>query len=149
MDSKLPWDGKRTLAITEKIGQWIVLNDQTLSEVSRVAFKCLIEHLKPHYIIPSCHYIVDKIIPKMHDAGARTIVPRLYESDCALETDFKLQRAVLHECGRFQNTVDAIMSTVKEMLHDRKVDKKTALGRQETVCHYNHPPKVSSKLEAL
>ena len=64
---KIPRDGKKALAITEKIAQFIVLDDQPLSVVSNVGFKRLIEHLEPRYIIPSRHYIVDKTIPQMHE----------------------------------------------------------------------------------
>ncbi len=63
---KLPRDGKKASAITEKIAQFIVLDDQPLSVVSNVGFKRLIEHLEPRYVIPSRHYIVNKTIPQMH-----------------------------------------------------------------------------------
>lgn len=59
---KLPRDGKKALAITEKIGQFTVPDDQSLSVVSNVGFKRLIEHLEPRYIMPCRHYIVDNIL---------------------------------------------------------------------------------------
>lgn len=59
---KLPRNCKKALAITEKVAQFNVLDDQPPSVVSNVGFKWLIEHLEPHYIMPSHHYMVDKTI---------------------------------------------------------------------------------------
>ncbi|KAL0181676.1 hypothetical protein M9458_024082, partial [Cirrhinus mrigala] len=59
---KFPRDSKKALTLTEKICQFIVLDDQPLSVVSNIGFKRLIEHLEPRYVMPSRHYIVDKTI---------------------------------------------------------------------------------------
>ncbi|KAK0140436.1 Zinc finger BED domain-containing protein 4 [Merluccius polli] len=145
---KLPRDGKKALAITEKIAQFIVLDDQPLSVVSNVGFKRLIEHLEPCYIIPSRHYIVNKTIPQMHEevkkciaahvekANAISFTTDIWSSDHRplsllsltahwVDADFTLQRAVLHT-REFtgSHTADAITNAMEEMLHDWKIDKK-------------------------
>lgn len=145
---KLPRDGKKALAITEKIGQFIVLDDQPLSVVSNVGFKRLIEHLEPRYIMPSRHYIVDKTIPQMHKevqkciaahvekANAVSFTTDIWSSDHRplsllsltahwIDADFTLWRAVLHAREfRGSHTANAIMNAMEEMLRDWKVDKK-------------------------
>ena len=144
---KLPRDSKKAMAITEKIAQFIVLDDQPLSVVSNVGFKRLMEHLEPRYIIPSRHYIVDKTIPRMHEevkkciaahvekANAISFTTDIWSSDHRplsllsltahwVDTDFTLQRAVLHAREfRGSHTADAITHAMEEMLHDWKIEK--------------------------
>ena len=144
---KLPRDSKKAMAITEKIAQFIVLDDQPLSVVSNVGFKRLMEHLEPRYIIPSRHYIVDKTIPRMHEevkkciaahvekANAISFTTDIWSSDHRplsllsltahwVDTDFTLQRAVLHAREfRGSHTADAITHAMEEMLHGWKIEK--------------------------
>ncbi|KAL0147209.1 hypothetical protein M9458_057486 [Cirrhinus mrigala] len=145
---KFPRDSKMALTLTEKICQFIVLDDQPLSVVSNIGFKRLIEHLEPRYVMPSRHYIVDKTIPQMHKevkeciamhldkASAVSFTTDIWSSDhCPLsllsltahwiDADFTLQRAVLHAREfRGSHTANAITNAMEEMLRDWKVDKK-------------------------
>ncbi|KAI2648014.1 Zinc finger BED domain-containing protein 4 [Labeo rohita] len=145
---KFPRDSKKALTLTEKICQFIVLDDQPLSVVSNIGFKRLIEHLEPRYVMPSRHYIVDKTIPQMHKevkeciamhldkASAVSFTTDIWSSDhCPLsllsltahwiDADFTLQRAVLHAREfRGSHTANAITNAMEEMLRDWKVDKK-------------------------
>lgn len=115
---KLPQDGKRELTITETT-QCIVLDDQPLRVASNVGFQLLIEHLKPHYIIPSGHSLVDKTMTQMHKE-VKTFIARHIEKTNAvsfttgiwtlshsplslssltahwIDNEFTLQRAVLN-----------------------------------------------------
>ncbi|KAI2651913.1 Protein jagged-2 [Labeo rohita] len=142
---KFPRDSKKALTLTEKICQFIVLDDQPLSAVSNIGFKRLIEHLEPRYVMPSRHYIVDKTIPQMHKevkeciamhldkASAVSFTTDIWSSDhCPLsllsltahwiDADFTLQRAVLHarEFRGIGNATSSISgdAMAKNMLED-------------------------------
>lgn len=64
---KLPPCSHKAKLITEKLVQFIVLDDQPLLVVENVGFQCLIKHLEPRYTLPSRHYITEKVIPQMYN----------------------------------------------------------------------------------
>lgn len=72
---------KNALAITVKTAQFTVLNDQPRSVVNNVEFKCLLEHLEPHFVIPSHHYIVGKTIPQIHKGIKKCVASNLGSID--------------------------------------------------------------------
>ena len=63
---KLPPDSNKAKLITEKLVQFIVLDNQPLLVVENVGFRRLIEHIEPRYTLPSHHYIMGNAIPHMH-----------------------------------------------------------------------------------
>lgn len=145
---KLPRDGKRALAITRKIAEFILLDDQPLSVVSNVGFQSLMEHLEPRYAIPSRHYFVENVIPQLHSevraciaekvekAKALSFTTDIWSSDHRplsllsltvhwIDSDFTLRRAVLHAREfRGSHAASAIMHTMGEMLRNWNMDKK-------------------------
>ncbi|XP_057192592.1 zinc finger BED domain-containing protein 4-like [Triplophysa rosa] len=58
---------ERAIKITDKIIEFIVLDDQPLSVVENVGFCCLIEHLEPRYSLPGRKYISETALPELYE----------------------------------------------------------------------------------
>lgn len=59
---KLPPESNKAKLITEKIVDFIVLDDHTLYAVENAGFQGLMEHL----VLPNCHFISKQAIPEMY-----------------------------------------------------------------------------------
>lgn len=64
---KFPKDSQKATKITDKIVEFIVLDDQPLSVVENVGFHRLTEHLEPRYCLPGRKYISETALPKLYE----------------------------------------------------------------------------------
>ncbi|KAI2666682.1 Zinc finger BED domain-containing protein 4 [Labeo rohita] len=64
---KFSQDSQRAIKITDRIIEFIVLDDQPLSVVENVGFRRLIEHLGPRYSLPGRKYISETALPKLYE----------------------------------------------------------------------------------
>lgn len=74
---KLAPESNKAKLITEKVTEFIVLDDQPLSVVENVGFRRLMECLKPRYIMPSRYYISDTAVPSKYKQVCEFISKRL------------------------------------------------------------------------
>ncbi|XP_023694531.2 zinc finger BED domain-containing protein 4-like isoform X2 [Paramormyrops kingsleyae] len=63
---KLPNNSPKAAKITEKVLEFIVLDDQPLSVVDNVGFRRLMEYLEPRYSLPSQKYISETALPEQY-----------------------------------------------------------------------------------
>ncbi|XP_035772202.1 uncharacterized protein LOC118455981 [Neolamprologus brichardi] len=70
---KMSRDNLRAVKITQAIIEYIALSDQPLSEVENVGFLHLLHVLEPRYDVPSCHYMTDTELPKLHESVKKHI----------------------------------------------------------------------------
>lgn len=63
---KLSNQNPKTVKITEKVLEFIVLDDQPLSVVENTGFRPLMEHLEPRYSLPSRTYISETALPELY-----------------------------------------------------------------------------------
>lgn len=142
---KLCRDSNKAKSVLEKLVPFIVLDNQSLSVVENVWFRRLTERIKPHYTLLSCHYIMEKAIPHMHNAQfpLQTLAECRH---CCLTTDilssnvstmsllnlntdwidldFTLKKAVLHAKEFHGSHIgDSVTSAIEEMLHEWKINK--------------------------
>lgn len=67
---KFSSDGAKAKGITQKIMEFIALNDQLFSVVQDVGFRRLIKHIEPHYAMPSRRHFSDMCLSKLYDVIA-------------------------------------------------------------------------------
>lgn len=60
---KLPPESNKAKLITEKVVDFVVLDDEALSIVENVGFCHLMKHLEPRYVLPYQHFISETAIP--------------------------------------------------------------------------------------
>ncbi|XP_077063451.1 zinc finger BED domain-containing protein 4-like [Siphateles boraxobius] len=144
---KLPPCSNKAKLITEKLVQFIVLDDQPLSVTENVGFRRLLEHLEPRYTLPSRHYITEKVIPQMYNevcdvlsklvenVSAISLTTDIWSSEVSpmsmlsltaqwIDSDFSLKKAILHAREfRGSHTGDFIMAAIEEMLREWKINK--------------------------
>ncbi|XP_076828944.1 zinc finger BED domain-containing protein 4-like [Brachyhypopomus gauderio] len=144
---KLPPESNKAKLITEKIVEFVVLDDQPLSVVENVGFQRLMEHLEPRYVLPNRQFISVQAVPDKYKQVCKFIseclqsVPSLslttdiWSSDvCPLsllsltaqwiDSSFTLQKAVLH-AKQFHgsHTGESIATALEEMLNVWKIPK--------------------------
>lgn len=85
---KLPTESKKAKVITEKVIEFILLDDQPLSVVENVGFRRLVEHLEPRYQLPNRHFISDMAVPLKYKEVREFISKCLESTDTvSLTTD--------------------------------------------------------------
>ena len=75
--SKLPADNVKAKAITGKLLNFIVLDDQPLSVVENEGFCSLMEHLQPRYSLPSRRYLSETVLPELYQRVSTKLVEKL------------------------------------------------------------------------
>lgn len=63
---KLPADNVKAKGITEKLLNFIVLDDQPFQVVENEGFRSLMEHLQPRYSLPSRRYLSETALPELY-----------------------------------------------------------------------------------
>lgn len=74
---KLPADNVKAKAITQKLLNFIVLDDQPLSVVENVGFRSLIEYLQPRYSLPSRRYLSETALPELYNRVSSKLAQKL------------------------------------------------------------------------
>ncbi|CAI5678562.1 zinc finger BED domain-containing protein 4-like [Oreochromis niloticus] len=144
---KFPPESNRAKLITEKIVEFVVLDDQPLSVVENDGFRRLIEHLEPRYMLPNRHFISEEAIPGKYKQVRKFIseslemIPTLsmttdiWSSDvCPLsllsltvhwiDSSFTMQKAVLQAKEfRGSHTGESIAAAMEEMLNAWEIPK--------------------------
>uniref|UniRef100_A0A1A8MBN7 Zinc finger, BED domain containing 4 n=2 Tax=Nothobranchius pienaari TaxID=704102 RepID=A0A1A8MBN7_9TELE len=145
---KLPKDSDKAKNITTKIAEFIALDDQPLSVVSNVGFRCLMEHLEPRYELPSRSYFTDTALPSIHnklrdhllvmlskvsafgfttDIWSSSLCPMSLISFTAqwINSSFNLQRATLNaQHFRGSHTAEHVKQAIEEMLNSWGIEKE-------------------------
>ncbi|XP_070397996.1 zinc finger BED domain-containing protein 4-like [Nothobranchius furzeri] len=75
--SKLPADNVKAMGITEKLLNFIVLDDQPLSVVENEGFRSLNEHLEPRYSLPSRTYLSGTALPELYNRVSAKLAGKL------------------------------------------------------------------------
>lgn len=74
---KLSPDNAKAKGITEKLLNFIVLDDQPLSVVENEGFRSLIEHLQPRYSLPSRRYLSETALPELYNRVSTKLAEKL------------------------------------------------------------------------
>ncbi|KAK0154005.1 Zinc finger BED domain-containing protein 4 [Merluccius polli] len=74
---KLPHDNVKAKGITEKLLNFIVLDDQPLSVVENEGFRSLVEHLQPRYNLPSRKYLSETALPELYHRVSGKLADKL------------------------------------------------------------------------
>lgn len=85
---KFAKDSAKARSITDKVMEMIALDDQPFSIVEDRGFRRLIEHIEPHYSLPSWHYFSDVSLPALYEVVA-THIHKLLDNvtDISFTTD--------------------------------------------------------------
>ncbi len=67
---KFPSDGVKAKGITQKIMEFIALDDQPFSVIEDVGFLILIEHIEPRYVMPSRRHFSEVCLPELFNVVA-------------------------------------------------------------------------------
>nr|XP_054592602.1 zinc finger BED domain-containing protein 4-like [Nothobranchius furzeri] len=121
--SKLPADNVKAMGITEKLLNFIVLDDQPLSVVENEGFRSLIEHLEPRYSLPSRTYLSETALPELYNrvsaklAGKLKGVPaRSFTTD--IWTSDVLPMSLISQKVRGSHNRATIAAAIAEMLNN-------------------------------
>lgn len=145
---KFPLESDKAAKVTEKLVEFIALDDQPISVVENTGFRRLLEHLEPRYVLPSRHYISETAIPKLYktvrdnlqgllsDVTAIAFTTDIWSSDVCpmsllsltahwIDLNFDSKRAILH-CRQFRgsHTAEHIKQAIEEMLNAWEIDKQ-------------------------
>lgn len=117
---KFEEDSVKARGITEKVMEFIALDDQPFSVVEDIGFRRLIQHIEPRYTLPSRRYFAETSLPAMYDRVAKHVhelmstdrqtlsfTTDIWSSDVSptsmlsltaqwIDSDFKLQNILLH-----------------------------------------------------
>lgn len=117
--TKFPSDCAKAKGITQKIMEFIALDDQPFSVIEDMGFRRLNEHIEPRYALPSIQQFSDMCLSKLYnvitthvheliaaDISAISFTTDIWSSDVSLtsilslnaqwiDTDFKLHKIVL------------------------------------------------------
>lgn len=86
---KLPQGSNKAKVITEKVIEFILLDDQPLFVVENVGFQRLVKQLEPCYQLPNHHFISDTAVPLKFKELRKFISKCLENTDTvSLTTDF-------------------------------------------------------------
>ncbi|XP_073718457.1 zinc finger BED domain-containing protein 4 [Misgurnus anguillicaudatus] len=141
-------DSAKAKGITKRIMEFIALDDQPFSVVEDVGFRRLIDHIEPRYTIPSRRHFSDVCLPEMYnvistnvhellatDIAALSFTTDIWSSDVSptsmlsltaqwIDTDFKLQKIVLHSQEfRGSHTAVAISEAFANMFDNWRIDR--------------------------
>ena len=144
---KYPPDSVKAKAITEKLVEFVALDDQPLSVVDKIGFRRLIEHLEPRYNLPNRRYLTETALPQLYarvyehvkeslkDVPVVSFTSDIWSSDVCpmtllsltaswVDTDFTLKSAVLQaKPFRGSHTAEAIAATFEDMLKEWNIPK--------------------------
>ncbi|KAL1277085.1 hypothetical protein QQF64_023758 [Cirrhinus molitorella] len=141
-------DSAKAKGITKRIMEFIALDDQPFSVVEDVGFRRLIDHIEPRYTIPNRRHFSDVCLPEMYnvvstnvhellatDIAALSFTTDIWSSDVSptsmlsltaqwIDTDFKLQKIVLHSQEfRGSHTAVAISEAFANMFDTWRIDR--------------------------
>ncbi|XP_073671353.1 zinc finger BED domain-containing protein 4-like [Paramisgurnus dabryanus] len=141
-------DSAKAKGITKRIMEFIALDDQPFSVVEDVGFRRLIDYIEPRYTIPSRRHFSDVCLPEMYnvistnvhellatDIAALSFTTDIWSSDVSptsmlsltaqwIDTDFKLQKIVLHSQEfRGSHTAVAISEAFANMFDTWRIDR--------------------------
>ncbi|KAI2649262.1 Zinc finger BED domain-containing protein 4 [Labeo rohita] len=118
---KFSQDSQRAIKITDRIIEFIVLDDQPLSVVENVGFRRLIEHLEPRYSLPGHKYISETALPKLYETVREHISCKLKDLrlDPAVFTNAVLQANEF----RGSHTGKSIAESIEGMLVKWNISK--------------------------
>ncbi|KAG9261302.1 zinc finger BED domain-containing protein 4-like [Astyanax mexicanus] len=74
---KLSPDNVKAKEITEKVLNFIVLDDQPLSVVENEGFRSLMEYLQPRYSLPSRRYLSETALPELYNQVSTKLADKL------------------------------------------------------------------------
>lgn len=145
---QLPPDSAKAKQITNKVMEFIALDDQPFSVVEDVGFRSLIKFMEPRYTLPSRRHFAEVCLPEIHnivathirellacDIAAISFTTDIWSSDVSpvsmlsltaqwIDKDFNLVKAVLHS-QEFAGThsASAISEAFEKMFQTWKIDK--------------------------
>ncbi|XP_065109329.1 zinc finger BED domain-containing protein 4-like [Paramisgurnus dabryanus] len=153
---KLAPESNKAKLITEKVTEFIVLDDQPLSVVENVGFRRLMECLEPRYIMPSRYYISDTAVPRESIAAAMEMMLNTWKidkskvhvvlRDNATNVIKAMNCLGVPSLGCFAHTLQLIVN--EGLLSQRSVSDTVAIGRK-IVGHFKHSPLAYSHLEDI
>ncbi|KAL0150404.1 hypothetical protein M9458_054221, partial [Cirrhinus mrigala] len=141
-------DSAKARDITEKVMEFIALDDQPFSVVEDIGFRRLIHHIEPRYTLPSRRYFTETSLPEMYDRVAKHVhelmttdisalsfTTDIWSSDVSptsmlsltaqwINAEFKLQNILLH-AQEFvgSHTAAAISDALANMFETWNIDK--------------------------
>ncbi len=98
---KLSNQNPKAVKITEKVLEFIVLDDHPLSVVENTGFCRLMDHLEPRYSLPSRTYISETTLPELYSRVSSHVADQLKDVQC------------------FSFTTDIWSSDVRPMSHSK------------------------------
>lgn len=145
---QLPSDSAKAKQITNKVMEFIALDDQPFSVVEDVGFRSLMKFMEPRYVLPSRRHFAEVCLPEIHnvvathihellarDIAAISFTTDIWSSDVSpvsmlsltaqwIDKDFNLIKAVLHS-QEFTGThsASAISEAFEKMFETWKIDK--------------------------
>ncbi len=145
---KFPSDGVKAKGITQKIMEFIALDDQPFSVIEDVGFHRLIEHIEPRYVMPSRRHFSEVCLPELFnvvathvhehiaaDISAISFTTDIWSSDVSItsmlsltaqwiDADFQLQKILLHSQEfRGSHTAAAISDAFANMFDTWHIDQ--------------------------
>ena len=141
-------DSARAKQITNKVMEFIALDDQPFTVVESVGFRSLMKFMEPRYTVPSRRHFAEVCLPEIHnivathihellarDITAISFTTDIWSSDVSpvsmlsltaqwIDKDFNLIKAVLHS-QEFTGThsAAAISETFEKMFQTWNIDK--------------------------
>ncbi|XP_077315557.1 max-like protein X isoform X1 [Lithobates pipiens] len=145
---KFASDSPKARAITDKIMEFIALDDQPFSVVEDIGFRRLMQHIEPRYSLPSRRYFADTCLPELFcsvrkhvqelmttDIIAISFTTDIWSSDVSptsmlsltaqwIDDKFQLQNILLN-AREFvgSHTAAAIADTLKSILDTWHIEK--------------------------
>ncbi|KAM4559372.1 zinc finger BED domain-containing protein 4 [Odontesthes bonariensis] len=130
---KFTKDSVKAKGITEKVMEYMALDDQPFSVVEDVGFRRLIQHIEPRYTLPSRRYFADVCLPELYNSIASRVhellakgsdppymsfTTDIWSSDVSptsmlsltaqwVDEDFQLKRVVL-QCQEFKGSHSSV-----------------------------------------
>ncbi|XP_070410531.1 zinc finger BED domain-containing protein 4-like [Nothobranchius furzeri] len=104
------------MGITEKLPNFIVLDDQPLSVVENEGFRSLIEHLEPRYSLPSRTYLSETALPELYNRVSAKLAGKL-KGVPALSFTTDIWTSDVKKCRGSHNR-DTIAAAIAEMLNN-------------------------------
>ncbi len=145
---KFPRGGEKARMITQRLTEFIALDDQPISVVENTGFRRLLEFLEPRYELPSRHFITSTAIPELYnkvrthvrdllsDGAAVSFTTDLWTSDVCpmsllsltahwINATFEMKQAVLHANEfRSAHTADNVRQAISDMLQEWGLEKQ-------------------------
>uniref|UniRef100_A0A8C5LQ09 BED-type domain-containing protein n=1 Tax=Leptobrachium leishanense TaxID=445787 RepID=A0A8C5LQ09_9ANUR len=146
--TKFTSDSPKAHEITEKVMEFIALDDQPFSVVEDIGFRRLMQHIEPRYTLPSRRYFAETCLPATFERVAKhvqelmnTDIPALsfttdiWSSDVSptsmlsltaqwIDADFKIQNILLNAQEFLgSHTAAAIAGALTNMLQTWQIEK--------------------------